>query len=379
MQLILRKSRALALLTMLAVSSARLLAQTYVGNVEFTSQSALNSWESQWKTVTGNIYITSLASDVITSLAPLQNITSVGGAIIIAENHSLSSLTGLGGLQTAGMLEISFNGALNNVGALSALTTVNGALNIVGNESLTSLTGLANSLTIGGDLTIRNNPMLSVCNATPICNYQRTHPAGTYLNVSGNAGMCFDETTLYSACNGPLPVVLTEFDATGEGASVRLRWTTTTESNASHFDIERSSDGVAWQKAGVLQARGESLQKEAYSFSDGYPFPGENLYRLRMTDRDATYSYSRIRTVYVREAPAPAYPNPFSESLFLSPHQANLPGVVELTDALGKVVYHAQGELPASITTTQWRSGIYFLKLTDKDGLSRQFRVVKAE
>ncbi|MET7253386.1 T9SS type A sorting domain-containing protein [Dyadobacter fermentans] len=379
MQLILLKSRRLLLLIMLAAVSGRLLAQTYVGNVEFTSQSALNSWESQWKTVTGNIYITSLASDVVTSLAPLQNITSVGGAIIIAENHSLISLNGLGGLQTAGMLEISFNGALNNLGALSALTTVTGTVNIVGNESLTSLTGLATSLTIGGDLTIRNNPILSTCNAPAICNYQHGHPAGTYLNVSGNAGMCFNEAMLYSACNGPLPVVLTEFDAIGEGSSVRLSWATTGETNASHFDIERSSDGRAWQKAGVLQARGESLQKETYSFSDNYPFTGENLYRLRMADRDATYSYSRIRSVYVREAPVPAYPNPFSESLFLSPNQAGLPGVVELTDIRGKVVYQAQGQLPVSITTSQWRSGTYLLKLTDKEGISRQLRVVKAE
>jgi hypothetical protein len=376
MQLILRKSRPLLFLIVLIASSGRLLAQTYVGNVEFTSQSALNSWESQWKTVTGNIYITSLASDVITNLSPLQNITSVGGAVIIAENHSLTSLNGLGGLQTAGMLEISFNGALSNLGALSALTTVTGAVNIVGNESLTSLTGLATGLTIGGDLTVRNNPILSVCNVTPICNYQRSHSPGTYLNVSGNAGMCTNNATLYSSCNGPLPVVLTEFDAIGEGASVRLSWSTAAEINASHFDIERSSDGRAWQKAGVLQAKGESLQTESYSFSDNYPFAGENLYRLRMTDRDATYSYSRIRSVYVREAPALAYPNPFSASLSLSPRPAT---AVELTDMRGKVVYQAQGELPATIATSQWQSGTYLLKVTGQDGLSRQSRLVKAE
>lgn len=365
------------MLLMLVVASGRTLAQTYVGDVEFTSQSALNSWESQWKTVTGNIYITSLAGDMVTSLYPLQNITSVGGAIIIAENHSLTSLNGLGGLQSVGMLEISFNGTLDNLSALSALTTVTGSVNIVGNESLTNLNGLAISLTIGGDLTIRNNPVLSTCNLTAICNYQRTHSPATYLNVSGNAGMCSDETMLYSACNGPLPVVLTEFDAIGEGTSVRLSWITTSESNASHFDVERSSDGRAWQKAGVLTAKGESLQKEAYSFSDDYPFAGENLYRLRMTDRDATYSYSRIRSVYVREAPAPAYPNPFSASLFLS--SARPVGTVELTDTRGKVIYQAKGSLPASIATSQWQSGIYLLKLTGSDGISRQFRVVKAE
>src|SRR5262249_38177386 len=164
----------------------------------------------------------------------------------------------------------------------------------------------------------------------------------------------------------PLPVVLTEFDAIGEGSSVRLSWVTTSESNASHFDIERSSDGRAWQKAGVLPAKGESLQREAYSFSDEYPFAGENLYRLRMSDHDATYSYSRVRSVYVREAPAPAYPNPFSASLSLYPHRPA--EVVELTDTRGKVIYHANGPLPASIATSHWQSGIYLLKLTDSEG-----------
>lgn len=379
MQLILPKRHPLLLLMLLFAAYGRSAAQTYVGDVEFTSQSALNSWGPQWKTVTGNIYITSLAGDVVTSLAPLQNITTVGGAIIIAENHSLTSLNGLGGLRTVGVLEISFNGTLNNLTALSSLATITGAFNIVGNESLTTLDGLPVGLTIGGDLTIRNNPILSTCHLTAICNYQRTHSSSTYLNVSGNAGFCSSDILLYAACNAPLPVVLSEFDAIGEGASVRLSWATTSESNASHFDIERSSDGRAWQKAGVLAARGESVQNEAYSFSDYYPFAGENLYRLRMTDRDATYSYSRIRSVYVREAPAPAFPNPFSASLSLSPHQAGLRGTAELTDARGRVVYQTRGLLPASIATAQWKSGVYLLKLTEENGLSRQFRLIKSD
>lgn len=379
MQLILLKRHSLLLLCVLAAALGRALAQTYVGNVEFTSQSGLNSWDPQWKTVTGNIYITSLASDVVTSLAPLHNITSVGGAIIIAENHALTSLNGLGGLQTAGMLEISYNGTLNNLIGLGSLSAISGSVNIIGNESLTTLNGIPVGLTISGDLTIRNNPILSTCNMAAICNYQRTHSSTTYLNVSGNAGLCANEVNLYAVCNGPLPVVLTEFDAIGEGSSVRLHWATTSESNASHFEIERSSDGRAWQKAGIMQARGESLLEEAYSFSDDYPFTGENLYRLRMTDRDATYSYSRVRSVYVREAPAPAFPNPFSASLSLSPHQAGLIGAVELTDTGGKVVYRANGPLPASITTTHFQSGSYLLKLTDRDGFSRHFKIVKTD
>jgi hypothetical protein len=360
MQSILLKRNTALLFFALASVCLRSYAQTYNGNVELTSQSAVNSWDPQWKTVTGNIYI-------------------VGGAIIVSENHSLLSLDGLSGLQTVGAIEISYNGSLNNLNALGSLTTVSGSVNIVGNESLTSLTGLAQGMAIGGDLTIRNNPVLSLCNVTPICHYQRTHSAFTYLNVSGNAGFCTNELTLYSACNGPLPVVLTEFDATGEGSSVRLRWATAAETNASHFDIERSRDGRAWQKAGLVTAKGESLQTEQYFFSDAYPLAGENLYRLRMTDRDETFSYSRVRSVYVAEAPAPAFPNPFSSSLSLSPGRAGSSRTIELTDSRGTVIYKAKGTLPTSITTAQWEPGTYLIKLTGNDGGSTQFRVLKAQ
>ncbi|WP_353720956.1 T9SS type A sorting domain-containing protein [Dyadobacter sp. 676] len=377
MQLILLKRLVLLLLLALTGISGRSSAQTYVGSVEFTSQSALNAWDPQWKSVTGNIYITSLASDVVTSLAPLQNLTTVGGAVIIAENHSLTSLDGLNGLQSAGMLEISFNGSLSNLAGLGALATVSGPVSIVGNASLTTLTALSPALNIGGDLTIRNNPVLAICSATAICNYQRNHSSSTYLNVSGNAGLCSDEAALYEACNGPLPVMLTEFDAMGEGPAVRLRWATATETNASHFDIERSRDGRTWHKAGAVKARGESGNREEYTFTDAVPFTGESLYRLRMNDRDETFSYSRMRSVYVPETKAPVYPNPFSALLSFSVNHAGAFGIAELIDARGNVVYQTAGILPASIPTAQWQPGTYWLKLVDKDGLATQFRIVK--
>ncbi|GGM85347.1 hypothetical protein GCM10010967_16700 [Dyadobacter beijingensis] len=378
MMQILLKRRPLWLL-FLVFSCSNAFAQTYVGSVEFTNQNALNTWDPAIKNVTGNVYITSLASDVISSLAPLRNLKAIGGALIISENHSLTSLNGLGSLETAAAVEISFNGSLNDISSLGTLSSIAGPMNIVGNESLTNLNGLSATLTIAGDLTIRNNPALSLCNVWAICNYQRTHSEFTYLIVSGNAGSCTTETTLYRACNGPLPVVLTEFDALGEGRAVTLRWATSAETNASHFDIERSRDGRAWSVTGAVQAKGESTQLAQYTFRDDYPMAGENLYRLRMTDQDETFAYSRVRSVHILEAHAPAYPNPFSASLALSPAYSGASGTVELSDTRGNVIYTSRGLLPESIATQHWKPGIYVLRLTKPDGVSEQVRLVKAD
>lgn len=372
-------TRKVILLLFILQPIAGIVAQTYVGNVEFTSQSGINSWDPGWKTITGNIYVTSVAGDVVTSLAPLQNLTTVGGAIIISENHSLTSLNGLGKVTSAGALEISFNSALQDIGGLGSLTAVSGSVNINGNASLATLTGLNNNLIINGDLSIRNNPALSLCNVTPVCNYQKSHSSFTYLNVSGNTGPCSSESTLYTACNGPLPVVLTDFEATVEGPHVQLWWATAAEKGAFEFDVERSPDGQQWGKIGSVKALGESRETSRYGYTDAYPRQGENLYRLRMNDLDGTYAYSRVGSVRVRIAAAPAYPNPFSTALFLSAQSLSRGKALELIDSRGRTVYEINGQLPASIPTQSWPSGVYVLKLRGEGGGSQDFRVLKAE
>lgn len=354
-------------------------AQTYEGNVEFTSQSALNSWWSGWKTVTGNIYITSLATDVITDLAPLQNLEIVGGALIVSENHSLLSLTGLHRIKSAAAVEISFNDDLTSVDGLNALLTVPGPFSIISNTSLPNLNGLNHSLTIGGDLSIRNNPALVYCNASAVCNFLNNHSEFTYLNVSNNAGSCYDITALDAACNAVLPVTLTDFNATREGNAVHITWITTLESNAFNFEIEQSRNGREWQKAGSVEASGESLARLEYHFSDLLPFPGENLYRLKMNDLDGSFAYSTVRSVHVDYPHLAPFPNPVSERLFIPQLSKNKVQSLEIFDMQGFRVFNSKNELPESIPVKSWKNGSYIVKWTDNKGVPGAFHIVKNE
>jgi predicted peptidase len=94
-----------------------------------------------------------------------------------------------------------------------------------------------------------------------------------------------------------LPVTLTSFDALARGSEIQLTWSTESESNSSHFAVERSSNGRDFQEIGRVKSSGNSTTKKNYSFTDKTPRTGKNFYRLKMVDLDATFKYSEVRTV----------------------------------------------------------------------------------
>lgn len=97
----------------------------------------------------------------------------------------------------------------------------------------------------------------------------------------------------------PLPVTLVNFSAKTIENSIQLAWRTTSETNASHFEVEKSDDGKSFLTIGNVNAKGESEAVEAYSFTD---ISGRNsafsqqYYRLKMIDNDGTFAYSRVES-----------------------------------------------------------------------------------
>lgn len=97
--------------------------------------------------------------------------------------------------------------------------------------------------------------------------------------------------------NTVLPVELVYFDAECSGAAVLLEWSTASESNSDHFDVERSTDGTAWETIGSVAAAGQSIQTVAYRIEDAHPLNGTAYYRLRQFDTDGSATTSLIVAV----------------------------------------------------------------------------------
>ena len=147
-----------------------------------------------------------------------------------------------------------------------------------------------------------------------------------------------------SDLSAPLPVELSAFAAHRQGLDARLDWTTASEKNSAYFDVERSRDGLVFERAGRVAGHGSSTVAHAYQFLDlkvaQYGVP-TLYYRLRQVDTDGTARYSPLRTVGVESATTlllSAWPNP---STGAAPHirveqPFELPLTATLLDATGR-------------------------------------------
>lgn len=97
--------------------------------------------------------------------------------------------------------------------------------------------------------------------------------------------------------SNPLPVSLINFHAVRTEKQTVLTWSTASEIKASHFEIERSSEGGIWTKIGQLKSDGDSASLRHYRYLDASSLAGVNYYRLKTLDLDGSFSYSNIVSV----------------------------------------------------------------------------------
>lgn len=116
-----------------------------------------------------------------------------------------------------------------------------------------------------------------------------------------------------------LPVKLSAFTAQLKKKKVLLEWTTTTETNTSHFVIERGTDGIHFSDAGMLFTEGNSVTARSYQFADAAVGAPLVYYRLRIVDLDGKYNYSPVRMIKAhaadKEAMVVVFPNPVLKEL----------------------------------------------------------------
>lgn len=127
----------------------------------------------------------------------------------------------------------------------------------------------------------------------------------------------FSPFTIGSTNNqNALPVSLLSFTAHKEGfGRARLKWATASEKNNKGFDIEKSKDGILFEKIGFVPGKGNSQTVVNYQTTD-HAFNAPAYYRLKQTDNDGTIDYSKI--VYLEQlAPVTfkVFPNPVQQQV----------------------------------------------------------------
>ncbi len=178
--------------------------------------------------------------------------------------------------------------------------------------------------------------------------------------------------------NIALPVTLVAFDARKEGSTSSLTWSTTAETNSDRFEIERSANGKVWSRIGTRASAGESAVLVKYTFTDAAPLQGENLYRLKMVDKDDTYAYSSIRDLTFNGGQMQfAYPNPVSDVVYIQ--DAESVKMVSIVNLNGKTVMDTGTLQGGAIRVDRLNAGMYIVKVVRNNGLVTSQKIVVAK
>ena len=131
---------------------------------------------------------------------------------------------------------------------------------------------------------------------TGVYAYNQTSP---FLGVNLTNPMYFNVSCLANKVlnSGPLPIELISFEGQYKNNEVELKWVTASETDNDYFTIQKSSDAANFEDAANIEGAGNSISYKYYSFIDE---PYENkitYYRLKQTDFNGKYTYSKIISI----------------------------------------------------------------------------------
>ncbi len=161
----------------------------------------------------------------------------------------------------------------------------------------------------------------------------------------------------------PLPITLLYFEAfvKDKERKVELKWATASEANNDFFTIERSRNGLEWEKVTTVKGAGFSSTLLTYSAIDMVPYRGISYYRLKQTDFNGKYAYSKIKAVSIdTEHIVKLYPNPTNDKFYIIKSDETDYSVT-IIDICGKTVF--KGNNCKEISTQNLSGGMYIVHL----------------
>jgi len=126
-----------------------------------------------------------------------------------------------------------------------------------------------------------------------------------------------------STHSGLVPVKLSTFTAVNKGNDALLNWKAENQAiNSSHFEIERSLNGLDFIRVGRVDVNLNSGSAATYNFTDVNiaPLSGVAYYRIKLVDKDDKFAYSSIVAVTFNsfKNTVTVFPNPVTNTAILS-------------------------------------------------------------
>ena len=169
------------------------------------------------------------------------------------------------------------------------------------------------------------------------------------------------------------PVELKNIKVSKKNAAAELSWQTATENNNSHFDIERSNDGVKFSRLDAVKGNGTTNIVQNYTFTDDAPLKNINYYRLRQVDFDGKETISKTVSINFDgkgQSKAKVYPTLVKDAVSIELSE-NTKAEISVRDLTGRVVLtqNTEGGANVSLNLSSLNSGMYLLSIRSNEGV----------
>lgn len=229
---------------------------------------------------------------------------------------------------------------------------------------------------VGGSQMFTDVPLPALCD-----NQNNVWVRLLSTTTTGNTGGDYiDEIEVNGDIMVPLPISISNFNIQTENTHNRINWTTETENNNSHFDLQRSTNAKDFTTIASIPSKamnGNSNVLLNYNYTDINPASGDNYYRLKQTDINGSFVYSEVLHVVNSNSSSAikVYPNPVTDVLNIELYSENaLPLTLTLTDVQGRIVKKISSDLSIGMNSIAvdlktLLTGIYTLQLYQGNNL----------
>ncbi|HHH53070.1 MAG TPA: T9SS type A sorting domain-containing protein, partial [Bacteroidetes bacterium] len=170
-----------------------------------------------------------------------------------------------------------------------------------------------------------------------------------------------DNTKVTLKVVSALSLDLLSFDANSNNNGIELSWETVNEINSRGFEVQKSTNGLQWNKLAWIQAKNDRSINN-YFYEDQKPYSGKNYYRLKLVSSDGKIEYSKVINMAFEGKELKIYPIPAGDYIYLenSDDMKN----ITIFDLNGnkQITPKVSGN---KIDVSSLKSGMYFIKTKD--------------
>ena len=149
---------------------------------------------------------------------------------------------------------------------------------------------------------------------------------------------------------GVIPVKLLSMDVmAGNNCQAVIKWRTSQEEQIKLYEVEYSTDGTIFTKAGSVISNNKTSESE-YRHTAGLSASAFHYFRLKMIDTDGSYTYShvlKLNSTCWRAFSVAVTPNPVIDNIIkitvMQPAAGNV--TLSIIDAAGKLIYSGTKKL----------------------------------